>query len=372
MLATAGEQSSRKDASGTSTGKRTKLDILADAAKPASPKPKSSSEQKKIAESIAKELSRWEKVVFSFDMDRNAGRSASGSGQRGDEEDNSNPRRQAQASSRSSSSSGAYPNQPHPFPNHPGSQNAAFPSFQQAPHLSGQQEQYHHQIGAPGLGGLDPYVLQQLAAISAMSGAPPQGSHQVQDPFSSLRQMQNALHQGNHGPSDAYSGLPRGFPQAGPSGSLHTPSSHIPLPQGIPNQALLNSPAGLQWLAHVQSMQQPQQPQQTAHPPPLLHGYGGHDQRQGQRQQQIAPLTFPGSAYPQQTQSSGAGPSRARGSIAGSSSGGSSRAASASSPSPVSPAAALSRGQGDMDEAAIAEDKRRRNTAASGTPLHLL
>ena len=362
MLATAGESSSPKGAnkSSVATGKRSKLDILADVVKPKPP-----AEQKKVAESIAKELSHWEKVVFSFDMERDTGRSASNSGQRRNEQDSTNPRRQTQQGvSRSSSSSGSFPSQSQSFPDPLGEQGGHFPPFGQLPNISGQQQQYHHQIGAPGLGGLDPYVLQQLAAISALSGPPPQESHQHQgDPFAALRNIQGAS---QHSSPDAIANLFRGFPP-GPPGSSQVPPANLPLPPGIHNPALLNSPAGLQWLAQVQSMGL-QRPQPHSQMPPSLQGHPGHGPGQSQ-QRPIAPLTFPGTSISPQTQvqTPGAGPSRSRHSTAGSSSGGSSRAPSASSPSPVNTTAPTLRGQQDMDEAAIAEDKRRRNTAASGT-----
>lgn len=241
-----------------------------------------------ISESIAQELSLWEKIVFSFDMDRDQGAGSSGAPGKSNKEatNNSGTGRDSSQRARSSSSGDA---QQQPVPQFP-------------------------QQGFP-YGGLDPYTLAQLAAMSALSAhgmqapAPP-------DPFLALRQMQalGLIQPGAVG----FPGFPPGFPS----------------PQTPGGQDMQQSSGTLSW-----------PPQFPPTPSALPH----------LQNQNLSPLLFSG-----MSNTASGGPSHSASHATGVA--GPSRISM--SPSPTS--SRSERSPVDMDEGAIAEDKRRRNTAASG------
>lgn len=367
MLATAGEARDSSPDVILGTGASKDLDIKPSAAGSVHKKPGES-----VADSIAKELSYWEKVVFSFDMDRESGASSSGSGQRGSGQDNSRRQgRTGQAGSSSSSGNPASSSQTHAQANPNQPHNPQFSSHS-PPLLSPMQLAQLGQMGALSLPGLDPYTVAQLTALSALVNqttppAPLPGTAQHNpslnspDAYAILRQMQGLLHPSS-GPSNLpsssqYPAYQSAFQQQPTATQSHVPSTatssghsahhhpqHHPLAPNLP---------GLGWpLTQYPSIGQ--------FPPHATSPHeSSHQQPHGQGQTHSPPLIFPG-LFPRQAQSPGAGPSTGGGSNESQST-----VTGRTSTSPASPTTPMTPGP-EMDETAMTEDKRRRNTAASG------
>ncbi|KAL5535115.1 hypothetical protein ACEPAF_3208 [Sanghuangporus sanghuang] len=325
----------------------------------------SSAAERNIAESVSQELDYWEKLVFSFDMERDPGRP----GQQPDAGSSSRTRgkrrtEEAQASGASSfisgsASSSSSAGQLHQQPS--GTRQTHNPQFPpiatnpivpgQLPNLQGQQLNQFP--------GLDPYTLAHLAALSALQqGQQGQGqqSSNVQDPAAILRQLQSLMYPYGHtghaspGRGSPMQGIAQSSPQSQrfPSGSFNRPGTQQH--QLHPMQPSLSESSGQQqrWPPQVPSMGNLPFPM-----PPIDPALAN---QLSQLSQSFLPNTY--AQQPSQIQTPGAGPSmggfRAR-SRSTTSSGGPS--------TPVSPAS--SRGQALVDEAAMSEDKRRRNTLAS-------
>lgn len=245
------------------------------------------------SDSVEEELNYWERLVFSFDMDRDPG----GSSRRGRGGEKS--RSVSAGSGRGSSSTRG--NTPNLAPAGVPPQALPPPNFQ------------------GNFGGLDPYTLAQLAAAAAAMSPggmrPP--SH---DPYAEFRRMQ-----GMFLPNSAHPGFPANYLQQHQQhgNTLGNPSgvSNFPLPGYYPQMS----------------------GQQSHSPPGPMHA------------QQHMPFPYPPGAFPSQATGAGnlvnpgfgvAGPS-------GHGGGGQAQVPSLGE-------------EADVDEAALSEDKRRRNTAASG------
>ncbi|THH04749.1 hypothetical protein EW145_g5290 [Phellinidium pouzarii] len=296
-----------------------------------------------IAPSVAQELSYWEKVVFSFDMDRDPGGSSS-SGMDAHERSSSKDKRRQEGglvpSSSDTASSGSGPSQASPlqrldYNNQTGAQ------FH--PHMPGGTNQPPN----PQLtqfGGLDPYTLAHLAALSALTVPQNSANSQpnVADPLAIIRHMQGLLYPyGNTGIPVPLLGMPQGYPPAPLTNSAQVPT---------------NNSAGRTTPANTVGQHWPPQLPGTNHPslPPIDPSLAG-------QLPHLSSLMFPGMFSPP-PQAPGAGPSSVS-SITTSRQG-----SSDTSPSPTSPMSpGASRGQQatGMDEVAVTEDKRRRNTLAS-------
>ncbi|KAL5518552.1 hypothetical protein ACEPAH_234 [Sanghuangporus vaninii] len=324
----------------------------------------SSAAERHIAKSVSQELDYWEKLVFSFDMERDPGRP----GQQPDASSSSKTRgkrrtEEAQASGASSFIPGSAPSssstgQLHQQPS--GTRQTHNPQFPpiatnpivpgQLPNLQGQQLNQ--------LLGLDPYTLAHLAALSALQQQGQQGqqSSNVQDPAAVFRQLQSLMYPYGHtghaspGRGSPMQGIAQGSPQLQrlPSGSFNRPGTQQH--QLHPTQSSLPESSG------QQQRWPPQVPSTGDLPFPMPPIDPALANQLSQLSQSFLPNAY--AQQPSQIQTSGAGPSM-----------GSFRARSRSTTSsgdpstPVSPAS--SRGQTLVDEAAMSEDKRRRNTLAS-------
>ncbi|KAL5534659.1 hypothetical protein ACEPAG_1123 [Sanghuangporus baumii] len=328
-----------------------------------------SAAEQRIAQSVSQELDYWEKLVFSFDMERDPGRS----GQQPDAGSSSRTRgkrrtEEAQASGASSFIPGSAPGsssstgQLHQQPS--GTRQTHNPQFLpiatnpvipgQQPNLQGQQLNQ--------LPGLDPYTLAHLAALSALQqgqqgqGQQGQQSSNAQDPAVVLRQLQSLMypygHTGHTSPDrgSPMQGIGQGSPQLQrfPSGNFNRPGTQQH--QLHPVQPSLSESSGQQqrWPPQVPNMGNIPFPM----PPidPVLAN------QLSQLSQSFLPNAY--TQQPSQIQTPGAGPS-----MGGMRARSRSTASSGGTSTPVSPSS--SRGQTLVDDAAMSEDKRRRNTLAS-------
>ncbi|KAH8120613.1 hypothetical protein DFH11DRAFT_78411 [Phellopilus nigrolimitatus] len=304
--------------------------------------------EESTAESIAQELNYWEKVVFSFDMDRGPSDESADAETHG-RSDGKDKGRQTGVPSPSGSGLGSASSSGAQHLNSQRRLNSQLP-----PQPPGQQ-QHNPQTGQfaqlAQIGGLDPYTLAYLAALSALSTSPPPGQHSSGphvnpvDPLALLRQMQSPGLSNPFGPSGpgSFGQLPE-MPQGLPPAPVPNPSRQ---PQSNNRQHRGQSPlstiaAGQHWPPQLSSMSR-------FHPslPPIDPSVAG--------QIQHLPSLMRQGVFPTSTQSPDAGPS--------------SVSSSTRSPSETTPSPTTSRSPGGplqaMDETAIAEDKRRRNTAAS-------
>ncbi|KAL5495689.1 hypothetical protein ACEPAI_1153 [Sanghuangporus weigelae] len=328
----------------------------------------SSAAERQIAESVSQELDYWEKLVFSFDMERDPGRP----GQQPDAGSSSRTRgkrrtEEAQASGASSFIPGSAPSssnagQLHQQPSGTRqTHNPQFPPIATNPIVPGQQPSFQGQQFNQ-LPGLDPYTLAHLAALSALQqgqqgpGQQGQQSSNVQDPAAVLRQLQSLMYPYGHtghtspGGGSPMQGITQNSPQLQrfPSGSFNTPGTQQQ--QLHPMQPSLSESSGQQqrWPPQVPGIGNLPFPM-----PPIDPALAN--------QLSLLSRSFLQNTYaqqPSQIQTPGAGPSmggmRAR----------SRSTTSSGDPStPVSPSS--SRGQASVDDAAMSEDKRRRNTLAS-------
>lgn len=314
-------------------------------------------QEERIPDSIEKELDYWEKVVFSFDMDPNssAGGSSSSSGANDPASQRGDTGRRRQDSVRLTNPSSA--------PTGAGDASLgslSTPSLQQLLSMHAQQgaqrtppplAQNQQQPGQTSM--LDPYTLAHLAALSALvspgAGGQPQSLPQPAgapgsqtDPYAVLRQVQSLLYPygpptSGSGPSPPLPSMPPNYQPVQSTSSAHTHSRNLP-PQ-IPDRPGSMESSTQPWPPYPSSSQM--------YPPldPALLGQYPH----------LSPL-IPGGGHTQQTQTPGAGPS----SIASNRRSPSVPAGNAGAPlqAPTN--------QQIIDETAVAEDKRRRNTAASG------
>lgn len=293
-----------------------------------------------IPESVLQELDYWEKAVFSFDMDRssNTGPPSSSTGTNDAVAQRETTERRRRDSARHPNpSSAALGSEGAPLSD---LQNAtllqllnmqAQEGIQRPPSLPPPVSQHSSQSGM-----LDPYTLAHLASIGALvspgatgsSAQPANNPSNQNDPYAILRQVQSLLYpyglsSGANHPS------PPNLSQAYPTVQQPVPSRAIPgdlQSQPIHRQRSLGSPAA-SWAPFSGSSQifPPIDPALTAQYPHLSPALG-------------------------HSQSAGAGPSSA---------------VNINRRSPSLPAGSPTNPQ-SHDETAIAEDKRRRNTAASG------
>ena len=323
-----------------------------------------SAAERRIAESVSQELDYWEKLVFAFDMERDPGRSGqqpdAGSDTRARGKRRGDDTNASSSFIPGSSSSGSSAEQSHQQPSgsrHP--LNPQFPLIEPNSILSGQQPNLlPQQLNQ--LSGLDPYTLAHLAALSALQqgqqGQRPHGGQvgqqaaNFQDPAAVLQQLHNLMYPfGNAGQASPGRGSPiqnigpgspqlQRFPSAGfnrPGTQQHHPHSLQPSP---------SESSGQRWPPQVPSINP------LLFPPidPVLAN------QLSQLSQSFLPSTY--LQQPTHAQTPGAGPS-ASGSRARSRS-----TTSSGSPTPVSPTSS----RAFVDESAMTEDKRRRNTLASG------
>lgn len=287
-------------------------------------------EERAVAVSVAQELDYLEKVVFSFDMDRDPSKSSGNPGQpsRSNEDDRAGQSRDANSSSASGSQTnprgyfdqidpqllGALYSSTSNTANHPPSMTAPT----NAP--------------PPGLSPLDPYMIAHAAALSALASAPQQsqpfpGQRENPDPFAFLRAMY--AYGGPNAAAAQPPALPPGFPLSPPSQTRPTHSTISSQPQ----------PPVPQWLSHLS------QPPGNAQAPLSRARSQSHTRI-------LPPLTAP-SLLGSRSEQPEAGPSQPRG----------------RTQSLTQTQSARSSSEPDLaglDEPAVAEDKRRRNTAASG------
>lgn len=356
--------------------------------------------ERHVAESVSQELDYWEKLVFSFDMERDSGRqsgrhhqqqpsdagsSAGASGRAG-----GSRRRTDRSQARGGpapSGSGSGPSQQPLGSRHAAATSSSFPPI--APNIPGPfppnlPAQQLNQLAV-----LDPYTLAHLAALSALQGqhgghqahqAPqhqqppnPQSPSNLQDPSAVLRQYQSLLYPYGANGTGGHTSPGRGSPMQGvgqgpgpgpsaPPQFQRFPSSGFGSRSGGAHQAIQPSLSESSSSQHHQRWP-PQVPSMVTFPfpmPPL-------DPALASQLAQLSQSMTPGSGvYDQPMQT--AGPSRsAAGGGARSRSRSTTSIGTGTSSTPVSPTASNSRGQSTLvDEGVIAEDKRRRNTLASG------
>lgn len=309
--------------------------------------------EERIPDSIAQELDFWEKAVFSFDMDRNssAGGSSSSSGANDPGAHRGEAERRRQDGTR-----------------HPNSSTAASgtgetslgvhqtPTLHELLNMHTQQStaqgmapltQVPQQPGQPGM--LDPYTLAHLAALSALTSPgvssqqqqPAGGNGSQADPFAVLRQVQSLLYPygpPGHGAGHSLplTGMSQNYQPMHPHGVQQGPPGSA-LPAQIPNRPGNTTTSGQPWPAYpnANQMYPPIDPALFEQYPHLL-------------------SLMPTTGQAQQAQTPGAGPSSISGNRRSPS------VPTANAASPQSPA------NQTQDETVVSEDKRRRNTAASG------
>ncbi|KAI5124406.1 hypothetical protein M0805_008290 [Coniferiporia weirii] len=302
-----------------------------------------------VAEAVAQELNYWESIVFSFDMDRDSGGSSSSGRETRDKEakDRDSQEGPLPPSSSNATASGSGSNQPNPLQRLPFNNTTGTPfhfdpsgGFSQPPNP--QMNQF---------GGLDPYTLAHLAALSALSAPalnaqnPANSPPNHADPFALIRHMQGLLYPyGVAGPGNT--GNPPGAPHGFPSASSTSSSSR---PIGNRQHAEMVAPfnaAGQQWPPQLPSLGQ-------RHP-----SRAPADPSMANQLPRLSSLMLPGvSPSSSQLQTPGGGPSSASTSR---------HSSTDTSPSPTTPLSpSTSRAQQALDDPNMAEDKRRRNTLAS-------
>ena len=360
-----------------------------------------------IPSSVSRELDYWEKLVFSFDhdMDRESGSPTGNinpqtdvnSGVSSGRDAGNQNKRGRQASSAASSSLNISQSslsdvgvqaEVHGL-SHQGRSQRSDSNV----HTPYQYPQFFGQAQGPAAGAqmgqqssFDPYTLAHLAALSILS-APPPGSEKsgppsnVSDPISILRQLQGVLHQSgtpSHGgggggwPYPAQNSGVGSNPMLGmrPPSNQNTPQLSALRSTQSTTQSSMNVPRpGLtdNWLGQL-SYNQQNTSQQSLHSPNILPPLDMSLFNLNQ------PSQLSQFVLPRSLSTSASQPPRLQPEPGSSSSSSNIRSPATSSSAPSTPVASTSNTNANVivDEAAVAEDKRRRNTLASGKFFYII
>ena len=272
-------------------------------------------EERAVADSVAQELDYLEKVVFSFDMERDPTTPSGNTGHTSKADENQSVGQARAASSTSTSSAREYFNQIDP---------QLLGALYASPTNRASQPQHSNtppQAPQPGMPPFDPYMIAHAAALSALASAPQQahpfpGQQGNLDPFAFLRAMY-----GQSLPAPPAAPLPPHLARTGPSTSANQSQPLLP-----------------QWLSQLS--------QPSASPV---------SSSSGQSSMRLASPIIAPSTSGSRLQRPEAGPSQPR-----------ERAQSLGSSQSTRAVSEEAHDLENLDETAIIEDKRRRNTAASG------